>query len=495
MSEERTPFFEPSFNRAVKITSRDDRLTSDAGVVLLREADHRLGLVESLGERLEDPRNPGSIRYTLTELLRERVYSLALGYSAADDVDLLAHDPVVRMATWDRPGDRVLDERLASQPTQSRLLDTLSQNKGNLEALRGSLSDWVARHLRATGREQRVMRGTLDIDGFPIIARGLQSGSEYNGQFKKRVFYPLVAGFAPEGTYESTRGGDGFVHAILRRGAIHDAEGALRFIRTALKRSSSMARKLDVRFDSAFAVGKIMDPLTDDGTKFVGRLRNNNKLHELAEPYVGRCPGRPPKEGYEHVVELGSYQSKAWRHSQRLILVIVDKPHPKTGQLDMFPYYFFLITNWIENEMSASELLLHYRQRGTFEDRIGELSQAVSPRLSSPDFRENEVILLLSLLAVDLASMLRGELERTLGTGWDLTRFQTTVLRVGGRVVKQARRLFVDVVRAVLPIWQHLTRRISHWKLPPGWSPPRGPSKRQWVDPPEHAHRSAVLRT
>ncbi len=353
----------------------------------------------------------------------------------------------------------------------------------------------VRSHLRATGRDQRVMRGTLDIDGFPIIARGLQSGSEYNGQFKKRVFYPLVAGFAPEGTYESTRGGDGFVHAILRRGAIHDAEGALRFIRTALKRSSSMARKLDVRFDSAFAVGKIMDPLTDDGTKFVGRLRNNNKLHELAEPYVGRCPGRPPKEGYEHVVELGSYQSKAWRHSQRLILVIVDKPHPKTGQLDMFPYYFFLITNWSENEMSASELLLHYRQRGTFEDRIGELSQAVSPRLSSPDFRENEVILLLSLLAVDLTSMLRGELERTLGTGWDLTRFQTTVLRVGGRVVKQARRLFVDVVRAVLPIWQHLTRRISHWKLPPGWSPPRGPSKRQWVDPPEHAHRSAVLRT
>ena len=69
MSEEKIPFFEPSFNRAVKVTSRDDRLTSDAGVVLLREADHRLGLIESLGERLEDPRDSGSIRYSLTEKL------------------------------------------------------------------------------------------------------------------------------------------------------------------------------------------------------------------------------------------------------------------------------------------------------------------------------------------------------------------------------------------------------------------------------------------
>ena len=92
MSEEKTPFFEASFNRAIKIRSRDDRLTSDAGVLLLREADHRLGLVESLGENLYDPRDPTKIRYRLTELLRERVYSLIQGYAVADDVDLLAQN-------------------------------------------------------------------------------------------------------------------------------------------------------------------------------------------------------------------------------------------------------------------------------------------------------------------------------------------------------------------------------------------------------------------
>ena len=127
MSEAAQPLFEPSFNRAVKIRSRDHRLTSDAGVLLLREADSRLGLTESLAARIEDPRNPDRIRYTALELLRERVYSYALGYSAQDDCDRIAHDPAFRVAAWNRPGDRVLDERLASQPTQSRLLGILSK--------------------------------------------------------------------------------------------------------------------------------------------------------------------------------------------------------------------------------------------------------------------------------------------------------------------------------------------------------------------------------
>ena len=92
--------FEPLFNRSIKVRSRDDRLTSDAGVLILRDIDPRLGLISSLSERLADPRKQEKIRYTLTELLRERVYSLALGYAAADDCDGLAHDPAFRLALF-----------------------------------------------------------------------------------------------------------------------------------------------------------------------------------------------------------------------------------------------------------------------------------------------------------------------------------------------------------------------------------------------------------
>ena len=80
MSEARKWTFEPSFNRAVKVEDRDDRITSDAGLILLREADHRLGLTEWLASKLFDPRRQDWIRYQLVELLRERLYALAQGY-------------------------------------------------------------------------------------------------------------------------------------------------------------------------------------------------------------------------------------------------------------------------------------------------------------------------------------------------------------------------------------------------------------------------------
>jgi hypothetical protein len=76
---------------------------------LLREVDRQLGLCESLADQLVDPRRADRIRYTLTELLRERLYAMALGYSAQDDADRLAHDPAFKMAAWDRRGEKVIN--------------------------------------------------------------------------------------------------------------------------------------------------------------------------------------------------------------------------------------------------------------------------------------------------------------------------------------------------------------------------------------------------
>ena len=181
MGEAQDTLFEPEFNRAIKVQTSDQRITSHAGAVLLREIDHQLGLIESMGERVADPRDPKKVRYTATELLRERIYALALGSSDQDDLDRLAHDPAMRMSTWDRPGEEVLEQRLASQPTQSRLIDWLAFSE-NREILRSSLFDWTHRHLRSTGRaaDHAVMRATIDIDSFPIVVHGQQQGS--NGQ-------------------------------------------------------------------------------------------------------------------------------------------------------------------------------------------------------------------------------------------------------------------------------------------------------------------------
>jgi hypothetical protein len=495
VSEAETIDFEPTFNRSVKVRSRDDRITSNAGALLLREADHRLGLTEALASGMIDPRQQNLIRYTIPELLRELIYSLALNYRASDDVDLLAHDAIMRMAVWNRPGERVLDERLASQPTQSRLLDILANFKGNLERVRSALSEWVERHMRTVGKDHAVMRGTLDVDGTGIKTHGHQPGAAYNGYYQKSQYYPFLAGFTSEGDYDGKRLGDGFVHAILRKGNASAFSGALRFIRNAYRKCSRWARVLDVRMDAGFTVGEVMDPLTDDGIRFLGRLRSNAVLERMAEPHVIRPVGRPPKEGYEFVLELGEYRAESWKHSQRVILVVVDEPDPETGQLEFLPRYFFLVTTWTKEEKSATQILEHYRRRGTFEDRIGEFFATTACSLSSPTFAENEASFLLSLLAFNLNSILRGEIEAVSENGWDLGRLQTSVLKAGGRVITTGRRLIVEVSRAVVPLWNMLLGRIRKWSLSLRWEAPRGPAKRDWIPPPAHAHLHAVLRT
>lgn len=288
MSEAVPLIFEPSFNRAIKVRSRDERLTSNAGVLLLREVDHRLGLTTSLGQEMVDPRRQDLIRYPMTELLRERIYSLALGQRPADEADLVAHDPAMRLAVWDRPGDRVLEERLASQPSQSRLLDRLANFPENCEHLRSGLADWVLRHLRATGRDRAVQRGTLDLDSFDIVTYGRQGGAEYNAHYGEKVYHPLVASFSSGGDYDSRRLGDGFVHGMLRKGNVVSADGSVDFVLDALVKCEGMARTVDVRMDAGFAVQEVLDALSDHGVRFVARLAKNPVLERLAQPHTDR---------------------------------------------------------------------------------------------------------------------------------------------------------------------------------------------------------------
>lgn len=498
MGEAQEWLFEPQFNRAVKVQASDERITSDAGLVLLREADHRLGLTEWLAGQLVDPRRQELIRYQLVELLRERLYALALGYSAQDAADRLAHDPAMKLAVWDRPGEQTLDERLASQPTQSRLIDILTHTAGNRAVLRDSLAEACQRHLRATGGDHAARRVTIDVDSFPILVHGQQPGAAYNGHYRETVYHPLLASYSVAGNYDSERDGhrlgNGFLHALLRQGQVHTAQGVKRFLQEVVRKARGLGQVLDFRIDAGYTDGETLDYLTDEKLRFLGRLKSNAVLERLAAPHLWRPVGRPPKEGYEDVIELGLYQAESWRHPQRLLLVVVDRPDPKTGQLNLLPDYFFLVAGWQQEELDGPAALAHYRQRGTFEDRIGEFQQAIGPRLSHDDFHANEALLRLSLLAFNLASLLRIEYEAAAGSCTDLGRFQRDVLKAGGRVVKHARRLVLQVAQAVAPFWQRLLTCLRRWKLPPRFPSPRGPRRREWLPAPRHAFAQEVRR-
>lgn len=262
-----------------------------------------------------------------------------------------------------------------------------------------------------------VSGDALDIDPFPIEVHGRQEGSAYHGYYRQTIYHPLVAGFSAAGSYQAPRLGEGFVHAILRRGDSSSAEGAVRFTRAALRQRRQLAQHLDVRIDAGLVNGQVLDAIDDEGARFVGRIRNNAVLDALAKPYLKRPPGRPLQDGDEFAVELGFYQAESWSRAYRVVLVVVDLPDPQTGLRELFPHSFFLVTNWRVEQRSAWELVEHYRRRGTFEDRLGELNGAIGNGVSAGAFAANETSLLLKLLAFNLAGMLRGELEDASGCG------------------------------------------------------------------------------
>ena len=104
--------------KKVEVAFDGGSLTSDGGVLHLRAVDRAIGLIDRLSGCIRDDRHPSYVDHSLSDLMRQRVYQIALGYEDANDSNSLRTDPGFKMACDRRP---VTGEDLASQPTISRL--------------------------------------------------------------------------------------------------------------------------------------------------------------------------------------------------------------------------------------------------------------------------------------------------------------------------------------------------------------------------------------
>ena len=205
---EELSLFRPEFNGSIRVEARAERLTSEAGAVLLREVLERLGITEWLAGKLVDTRKPELITHPLSELLNTSLLLLGQGWRDQDDADALRDDAVFRLAVSARRGVAALETReaeerqrnhnpaepdgLASQPTLSRAVRMLS-SEGNREVLREGILETASRRFRTLRGGHRQRHLTVDVDSLPIEVHGHQPGSEYNGHYHARVYHPLIA--------------------------------------------------------------------------------------------------------------------------------------------------------------------------------------------------------------------------------------------------------------------------------------------------------------
>lgn len=479
MGEAQSTLFTPDFNRSIQVEAREERLSDNAGALLLREVFSRLSLEEFFTTRLVDRRRPELITHPQIELLRSQVLLLAQGWQDQDDADLHRQDPVLRLAVSQRRGTSPLESQgalipdgLASQPTLSRLVAALS-SEAQRSVLREGLLVSPARRLQAM-RGHRLRHATLDVDSLPVEVYGQQEGSQYNGHYGVRCYHPIVAMIGETGDLVDVR---------LREGNAHTAEGALEFILPLLDRlEREVCQVASVRMDAGFPEEELLSSLEARRVGYVARIRKNERLKRLAEPFLQRLPQPSGPEPSLAFHEL-SYQAEPWSKARRVVLVLQQAPD------ELFPHFFFLLTNWSAEQTPAVALLDLYRQRGTAEGHLGELMSVLEPALSSTrrekshyrgeepkqryasqdPFAANEVKLLLNALAYNLMHVARCLLEAVTNQGWSLSRFLKRILRVPARILVHARRVTIVINSRSAIHWRQLCSALRrlHWQPPP----------------------------
>jgi len=89
--------FKGIFNKKVVADFNGGELSSDAGLLLIRESESQTGIISCIADVLDDKRHPGYVKHEFEQLLRQRVYQIASGYEDANDSNELRHDPIFKI--------------------------------------------------------------------------------------------------------------------------------------------------------------------------------------------------------------------------------------------------------------------------------------------------------------------------------------------------------------------------------------------------------------
>jgi len=425
MGEKQNQPFQLSFNASLKVDFQGSRVTSDGGLILVRELDERLGFGELIEQHLTDPRGTNT-RLPLADLLRQSVYSRLAGYEDMNDAERLSQDPTFRLIGSEKIWERgaALTSRLQTFETEMLAEE---ENFAGLARLNREL----------IGKAEALdspYRTVLDMDSTEIPVYGDQEQSAYNGHFESTCYHPLLI-FNGEGDC---------LAAKLRSGNVHSAEAWEEVLLPEVERQQELGKEVVFRADAAFAKPEIYEALEERGVKYAIRLPANDNLQRDIEELLTRPVGRPshkPIVWYKGFL----YQAASWKTARRVVV----KVEFHAGEL--FPRVGFIVTNL---EMPSLAVVRFYNKRGTAEQWIKEGKQAVKmTRLSCHRFRSNQVRLALSLLAYNLGNLWRRlALPRGIEK-WSLTSLQQRLVKTGGRLVRHARYYWLLLAEG------HLTRR------------------------------------
>src|SRR5499426_2071620 len=412
----------PVGGKAVELDFDGGRLSSDAGVVLLKDIDDQLGLTRDLATVLKDPRDPRRIAFTVEDLLKQRVYQIVAGYEDANDANTLRDDPIfkLRLDRWPETGDS-----LASPPTLSRFENRVSRPELYRMA-RVLLDHFIASY----AKPPQVI--VLDVDDTEDRVHGQQEQARYDGYYGGYCFMPWHL-------YEGLSGR--LITTILKAKRFSCAQ-----MLTVLKRVVKRLRHawpdtwVILRGDSHFAYPEVMAWMeAQPHLSYVIGLTSNAVLQQLAQEVVAQakwayaCWGRKATRFHST-----RYQAGTWSRSRRVVIKVeVSEQGVNTR---------FVVTDM---EQARTQVLYQhiYCARGQAENEIKDHKLYLkSDRTACHRFAANQFRLLLHSAAYVLLDTLRRDVFRV--TQWasaTMETIQLRILKLGARVQEFQNRIQISL--------------------------------------------------
>lgn len=446
MTDDSAPRFSfPAICRK-KVTAAFDggRLTSDGGVLLLAQAERRLGIAERLAVCIADPRDQSRVVHDLGDILRARMLAIACGYEDADDLDVLRHDPGFKLALGKLPGGVI---GLASQPTMSRWENAPTTRE--LVRLTSALVD-----LYCASYPAPPVAVTLDIDETVDVVHGGQQLSFWNGHYGERCFLPIHV-------YDTATGRP--VAMLLRTGKAPSGAETAGHVRRLIRRIRRHwpDTHITLRGDGHYGRPEIMAWCEANGIDYVFGLPGNKALH--ADPgIVSRGDGCATDRALRGLGVLRRYAETryaagSWGPAKRRVAARIEA---SSMGLDIR----FVVTS-IEDGSAEHIYDTLYCARGQAENLIKlHKAQLKSDRTSCRSANANQMRLILHTAAYWLMWKLRQAAPVTAALrNAEFATLRLRLIKVAARVVETASRIRIAFASACpdADIFRHIARALK----------------------------------
>ncbi len=453
--------FHPLPKREVRARFGGGAITSDAGGLLLREAEKRTGIIARFAACFRDYRKEEQVEHTVRELVAQRVYALALGYEDLNDHDQLRHDPLLAILAEkpdptgeSRGRERDRGKALAGKSTLNRLELT----KGLVEpkerykkiAMDQAAVDRLLVEVFLEAHAQPPAEIILDLDATHDPLHGHQEGRFFHGYYGHYCYLPLYI-FC----------GDHLLGARLRPSNIAASAGCVE----ELKRIVTQIRqawppvKITIRGDSGFCREELMAWSEEAGVDYVLGLAKNERLKAAIAGEQEEARGEYERTGKAaRVFKEFVYQTReSWTRARR---VIAKAEHLEKGANPRF-----VVTSlWAEQWEARRVYENLYCARGEMENRIKEQLMLSADRTSTAFLRSNQNRLYFSSVAYLLMEALRRlGLKQT-----DLAQAQASTIRLKRLKIGALIRITVRKVWASLAggypyakLWAHVLAQLQ----------------------------------